>query len=191
MSAKALIAAILIAWTLLLGTAPAADPATRANCTHPALTHIRGADRRAERGWDADDVVKRPAAIRRVRENARCVPPSLRHVVEKAIRRARADYKAALTFRREVTPFYFGEGGDLEYVAIPAYIIECETEGFNGADRWNATNGSHEGPYQLSYATFANVTRQGIGDGTWSHENQHVVARHLWVTYGPSQWSCA
>ncbi len=83
-----------------------------------------------------------------------------------------------------LTPYECGEG---IRSAIPCYIPACESH-----LSWSALNPSGAvGFYQIMPATMAAAAASGIGDGSWSHKNQHRVARWLWLTYGPSQWVCA
>lgn len=53
---------------------------------------------------------------------------------------------------RQIAPYRgFNEGDPyLEWLAIPAYIVACETNGYRGQGRWFAANASGAvGPYQL------------------------------------------
>jgi hypothetical protein len=53
---------------------------------------------------------------------------------------------------REVAPYRgFNEGDPyLKWLAVPAYIVACETNGYRGEGRWHAANSSGAvGPYQL------------------------------------------
>jgi hypothetical protein len=90
-------------------------------------------------------------------------------------------------FRIKYTPYYFGEPG-LEYVAIPPYIVECETNGYYGEERWNAANPSGAyGPYQI----MAMHGRPAPVNSEADKRQHHKIAAHLWATGGESQWECA
>lgn len=52
---------------------------------------------------------------------------------------------------RQVAPYRGFSEGDLwlKWLAVPSYIVACETRGYYGQGRWRATNGSTMGPYQF------------------------------------------
>jgi hypothetical protein len=87
-----------------------------------------------------------------------------------------------------LAPYSFGEP-TLGRVAIPPYVVRCETQGYYGASRWRAVNRSSgaRGPYQLLPSTYYGV----CSSCDWSHVDQDRVAREVWDRSGGSEWACA
>lgn len=82
---------------------------------------------------------------------------------------------------------FTGEGKWLRWLAVPRYIVECETRGYWGEGRWLAINPSGaNGPAQL------------LGHGqpypadTASEKVEYwEIARGLYLAEGGSPWECA
>jgi hypothetical protein len=87
---------------------------------------------------------------------------------------------------REVAPYRgFNEGDPyLKWLAVPAYIVSCETKGYRGEGRWHARNSSGAaGVYQLMPfwgAPYpANTAREKV--------QNHEIASRLSL----GNWACA
>jgi hypothetical protein len=87
---------------------------------------------------------------------------------------------------REVDPYRgFNEGDPyLKWLAVPAYIVSCETKGYRGEGRWHARNSSGAaGVYQLMPfwgAPYpANTAREKV--------QNHEIASRLSL----GNWACA
>ncbi len=90
---------------------------------------------------------------------------------------------------RKAAPYagFKGEGLWLTYLAVPRYIVSCETNGYSGEGRWHARNASGaQGPAQL------------LG---WPAPNPAVtpeekvryweVTQDVWQESGAGAWACA
>ncbi len=90
---------------------------------------------------------------------------------------------------RQVAPYAGLNEGDkwLRYLPVPAYIVQCETNGYYGQGRWSAANSSGaQGPAQLlgwGAPYPANTPREKVR--YWE------VARHVLSVQGLSAWACA
>ncbi len=90
---------------------------------------------------------------------------------------------------RQVSPYAGFHEGDrwLEWLPIPAYIVQCETNGSRGRGRWTAANASGaEGPAQLlgwGAPYPANTPAEKVR--YWE------IARHVLEVQGLTAWSCA
>lgn len=94
-----------------------------------------------------------------------------------------------LRFIRKWTPFEFGEP-TISHVAIPQYIVRCETEGYYGESRWGAVNHSGSGArsvYQMMPSTYYSYSNKD----NWSRRDQHKTARKIYLAEGGSPWSCS
>ena len=70
----------------------------------------------------------------------------------------------------------------LRWLAIPRYIVQCETNGYSGEGRWHATNGSTNGPYQFIGWPVPWPARSDA-----DKLEHHQMASQL----GLSNWACA
>jgi len=105
------------------------------------------------------------------------------------IRRAKARFYLWRAYRR-VAPFRGFHEGDpfLRYLAVPRYIVECETRGSHGVGRWLARNPSGaQGPAQLMPIHAApNPARTGAQKVRYWH-----IVHGLYRDYGSAPWECA
>jgi hypothetical protein len=90
---------------------------------------------------------------------------------------------------RNVAPYRgFNEGDPyLKWLAVPAYIVACETNGYRGSGRWHAANASGAvGPAQLlgwGAPHPANTPQEKIR--YWQ------ITRYVLRVQGLSAWACA
>lgn len=103
-------------------------------------------------------------------------------------KRAFREHRHEVQERIALAPYPFGEP-TLARVAIPPYVVRCETRGYYGASRWTAVNASSgaRGPYQLLPSTYYGV----CSSCDWSHLDQDRAARAVWDRSGGSEWACA
>jgi hypothetical protein len=89
-------------------------------------------------------------------------------------------------------PGFSGEGKWLEWLAIPSYIVSCETQGYVGMARYHAVNPSSSagGTYQILPSTWVMYGGHGSPSEAPPWE-QAKVARSIWVTSGAGQWACS
>ncbi len=162
-------------WTALIYLT--ADALSAPKGCPPVLTRVHGAEKRAEKAWDAEQVVKRPAAIRRVRTQSRCVPEGQRRIVRKAIRSARADYKEA-----KATQNAYGDI-DPPGASYLAGLRACESGGNYST---NTGNGFY-GAYQFDIQTWGSVGGSGLPSDA-SPDEQDYRAALLWRSRGSAPW---
>ena len=179
----ALLCAAIIALVALADTAPAAPKEVGADdyarLAHKAFAYSRWHD---------------PSPVRR--REARALRWMRHHAASPRVNRRMKEihaYRKALFARnrsyRRVAPYpgLRGEGYWLRHLAVPAYIVHCETNGYHGEGRWRAANGSGAvGPYQLLGwgAPFpARTARQKLA--------HHRIAAHVVAVQGLSAWACA
>lgn len=133
------------------------------------LSHSQIRASLANRRWR----VKHP--LRRV-----LVCPNQKHYLAKQLERFRM-YRRY----RQVAPYRGLSEGDpwLKWLAVPAYVVACETRGYWGHGRWRARNPSGAiGPYQ-----FLDWPVPWPVDSVRDKLAHHRMAASL----GLSNWSCA
>lgn len=108
------------------------------------------------------------------------------------VKHARRRYNINRDFRLAAPfPGLPGEGYWLSHLAVPAYIVRCETQGRSGMARFHARNpSSGAGGYaQALPSTFH--TYGGSGDPEDAPPLvQHRIFHAIWGDSGPSAWSC-
>jgi hypothetical protein len=128
----------------------------------------------------------------RLRHHRTCSRPGTLDEMRDRAAEARQSWKRwseRIQFRDRYTPYFFGEP-TLRWVAVPPYIIECETNGYYGEARWGALNGSgHGGPYQIDLSLHGAPWPASYPSARREH---HRIAAELWNGgAGASHWSCS
>ena len=194
MRALAVLAACVVCLAPTAAAQETAPDSTPNTCdAHTATWHIkdarqiiRAAYRRSH--WRHRNPAK-PKQRFAIAEHLRCLE---RGKDRKAIKRYRVARKRSFGLYRayrRVAPCrgFRGEGLHLTWLAVPRYIVECETNGYHGDGRWRARNPSGaQGPAQLlgwpaPYPAMSARERVRY----WR------VARQVWLSSGPGAWACA
>jgi hypothetical protein len=91
---------------------------------------------------------------------------------------------------RRAAPFagFQGEGRYLRFLAVPAYIVACETNGYSGEGRWYAANPSSgaSGPAQL-----LGWGQPYPADSPSEKVRYWEIAASVWSSSGSEAWACA
>ena len=169
------------------------EPAPPPQCTAQTFKPF-SADVWSLKQWKRREVPSK--TLKAERERLRCAAsPSHRKAMKRTWRRDKREFKVYQRQRfqerreqLELTPYAFGEP-TIERVAIPPYVVECETQGYYGPSRWLAVNPSSgaKGPYQLLPSTYY----EACSSCDWSHLDQHRVASVVWQRSGGSEWACS
>jgi hypothetical protein len=178
-----------LAASLLMGAiitvVPEAGADTQRSCDgmpvqhhiHRARALIQGAY--ALERWGDETPAKR-SEIRAFQDHKACIRDAelRQELIELRADLAR-DFKEYRAYRL-ITPY---DGPNGTHWAIPFSIVACESYGGS----WSASNGSHVGPYQLSWAWNPPWPVTSFADQLAHHRIAHM----LWTNYGASQWACA
>jgi len=163
---------------------------TPATCdSRSAATHIKQAKRTINAGWSRKRWRHGPkkAQGRAVKSHLRCLKRAKDRNRIKSYLRGKAAHLRLYRIYRRVAPYrgFRGEGIWLTWLAVPRYIVACETNGYHGEGRWRARNGSSSasGPYQM----LDTWNRPMPADTPEKKVQHHISASRL----GLSNWACA
>lgn len=94
---------------------------------------------------------------------------------------------------RKYTPYrgFSGEGPYLRWLAIPRFVVACETNGYRGRGRFTVRGGG-DGAYQIQPPTWARWGGSKFAPtaNLATPLEQAIVARRILAGQGPGAWAC-
>lgn len=146
----------------------------------------------ADRRWRRTRPLSRRKA-RAIRYHVACLERRRdRRAITVYAKRRRERLRRWRRFRRVTPePGLAGEGRWLRHLAIPAYVVRCETRGRTGMARYRVRGGG-AGAYQIQDPTWRNYggTRFAPTADRASPTEQATIARSILAVQGPSAWAC-